>query len=135
MSHITEVKTEFTSLDAIEAACRALEIETERNALVRGYKGATETCELVAKLDQYDVGFVATQDGKITILSDQWGVNGFEERKLAGLRNPKKSLHQSMIERLTQQCAVATIKAKMKNKGALVRSAAEGGSLLLKYTV
>lgn len=135
MSHITEVKTEFTSLDAVEAACRALELETQRNSIVRGYKGATFTAELVAKLDHYDVGFVRSQDGKITIVSDQWGVNGFEERKLQGLKNEGKGLHQSLIERLTQQCAVATIKAKMKGKGALVKSVAEAGTLKLKFTV
>ena len=72
MSHFSQVQTEFTNLDALKEAVRALGFELQKGGIVRGYGGNKTTAQYVIKLpDGYDLGF--NYDGqKFTAVGDFW---------------------------------------------------------------
>jgi hypothetical protein len=58
MSHFSQVETEFTNLEALKAAVKALGFELVENAEVRGWNGIKTRAQYVIKLpDGYDLGF------------------------------------------------------------------------------
>jgi len=74
MSHFSEIKTEFSNLEALRNAVKALGFELQENGIVRGYGGNTTYAQYVIKLpDGYDLGFNYNPATKtFTAVGDFW---------------------------------------------------------------
>lgn len=77
MSHITPLKTSFTRLDCLSAACEklGLALEQGQGLSVRDYYGKSVPVEArVALGGKYDLGFRRTASGELEMVADFWGI-------------------------------------------------------------
>lgn len=78
MSHFSQIKTQIRNLDSLKAALSDMGVEWKSDASpVRGYKGQTQTAEVVIEQDNgYDIGF-AWNGEEYTLVADMqfWQLN------------------------------------------------------------
>lgn len=95
MSHIVKVQvTALTNQRRVMQAVQQLGLNTVMNTTVRGWGRSTETADIVAKGERYDVGVL--WNGKYAeIVSDNYGV---QQEKCAILRDFHSALTRKYAE-------------------------------------
>lgn len=83
MSHETRLSTtiEVAERKALVDGLRELGLEVVENTGCRQYHGQTVQADVVIRLGEYDIGFVARPDGTFETTADHWGLR-FEHGRL-----------------------------------------------------
>jgi hypothetical protein len=105
MSHFTKCNLKITNLVALKKALADLnrtfvEAQSEQQAVVRGYKGATLNAELSINMGKYDVGVVKQADGSYELVADWWGVEttqGVTEKEFVEELNQRYAYQQVVL--------------------------------------
>ncbi|MBE9030556.1 DUF1257 domain-containing protein [filamentous cyanobacterium LEGE 11480] len=109
MSHFSQIKTQIRSLDSLKSALADMGIEWKSGAApVRGYKGQTQTAEVVIQQDNgYDVGF-AWNGQEYELVADMqfWQLNHSVDHFLRQVTQ-RYAYHTVMTETQSQGFQVA----------------------------
>ena len=108
MSHFTRVKTVMKEVDVLETAITSvLGWDTQRDGVVRGYKGNKVKAQLVAVNPRanYDVGFQRAEDDSFSLVTDYYG--------LRSLPFPSKELS----DRIAQAYSLEIVRQDAQEQG------------------
>lgn len=107
MSHFTNVKTKITDLEALKAALRDLGYPVvEGQAMIRGWRHATQQADVAARLGSFDIGFRKGADGTYDAVADWWGARTYDGVNQA-----------DFMRRLTQRYAYHKVVGEARKQG------------------
>jgi len=114
LSHLTTIRTQITSIDALRLACAALGVPVTRGGCARFYAGLSEPCDYVITLPgRYDLGLTYQQaSGTFAFVADVELLSGS-----FGSRDPGRQFLGEHAGRLTQEYAYAVLQLEARRKG------------------
>jgi len=126
MSHFTTVETKINDLICLGEALDDLELEhTTEDQKVRGWRGATETAEMVIRTgSKYDIGVRKLASGYYELFADWWGIE-----------TSTGKTQEEMMQPILQRYAYNKIKKEIAAKGFQIAKEKRTDKQELKLTV
>jgi len=122
MSHLTTVKTEIRSVEALREACTALGLTLQEGGRVRFYEGESDPVDFYVQLPgRYDLGFMRQADGTYGFVADEELIGGRSGTDDYGRGDPGRQILGEDCRRLKREYSYAVLQAEARRKGLQIR--------------
>lgn len=135
MSHLTTVKTEIRSVEALREACTALGLTLQAGGRVRFYAGESDPVDCHVQLPgHYDLGFTRQADGTYGFVADEELIGGRSGTDDYGRGDAGRQILGEDCRRLRQEYSYAVLQAEARRKGLQISRQQEGNRIKVVLT-